>query len=291
MKKRLTLILCLISLALFSCDKENDSDGSITPDSDIHSVIDQNGDFLLNSPQSFDDLLGIYPSSLIKKAEIYTPTIFINTVFDCSHCQKLEPVFIEALKRTGFYIETLHRRENHVNQTNENHAYYRTLREMQNYYGMELGTGIDGSTPRLYLANGKSLTLFQNMNDNSGNANQLTNYLRSMLQKTEIYHFTSFEAFQKGYEDHEKSILTVFLDESNDEALDFYGNMLYPIAKASKKKLYYVDIRRLDEQGKNNFQNYFSLDSLPPILLYQNESVSYLTAKEEATSLMNRYYS
>lgn len=288
MKKRLALIFCLISLTLFSCDRE---DWSITPDSAIHSVIDQNGDFLLNSPQSFDDLPEIYPSSLIKKAEFYTPTVFINTNFECSYCQKMEPTFIEALRKTGFYVEALNRREFNSNQEEEDHLYHRALGEMQNFYGNEVGVGIDGRTPRLYLANGNSLTFFQNIYDNSGNANQLTNYLRSMLQKTEIYHFTSFEAFQKGYEDNEKSVLALFIDESNDDALDFYCNTLYSVAKSSNKKLYYVDIRRLDEQEKNGFQNYFSLDSLSPTLFYQNESVSYLTAKEEAVSLMSRYYS
>ncbi len=292
MKKSLAVLFFLSCLALFSCNKGVDtSNGSSVPHSDTHSLVDQNGDFLYRDPRSFADLPNIYPSGLIKKAEMHTPTIFVNTVFDCSHCQKLEPIFAEAMKKTGFYIETLNRKENPEDQSRENHIYFQALGEMQSHYGNETGIGIDGSTPRLYLAKEQTLTYFEGIYDNANNANKFTSYLCSIFQKTEIYHFTSFDAFCKGYENDKQSTLTIIIDEANDDALDFYCKTLYPIAKSSKKKLFFIDVRRFNDNDKKDLQTYFSLDSIPPTLLYQNESINYFTDQESAVSLINRYYS
>ncbi len=285
---RKTIVSFLIaSSLLFSCGNERNGESDSSNKQNISAYIDQNGDYGHIEISSYSSLPSLSPSSFIYKAEKGLAGLFIDAHEDCSHCLKFEPKCLAALEKTGFYMESLYRDDNEESSS----AYKNTLQILQNKYGSERGNGgINGSTPSIYLGEKAGLTLLDFYSD-SDNANRFASYLTSLFTKTEIYHFSSFSSFKSEYEKSNQSALAFFIDESKEETMSFYAEYLYPLAKLSKKSLYYVDIARLNDDDRSAFASYFSFPSLSSSLILDGEKADYLKSEADAASLINDYYS
>ncbi|GEM_PF-6148074 len=279
-KKPLLLLLPLLFLS--SCVSSPETE---------KFYVDQNGDFLFNKPNSYLDLPPINATTAINRDKADIPTTFINASFECAQCNKFESVFVATLCKRGYYIETLYKanKDDASETEKENIRYEKELLELQNFYGSKRGEGIDGAVPSIYTLNNEKSTLYDMYEDNDSYY-KFKSYLDTRLKKTNIYHFSTFDAYSK-FVSNEKNILT-FLDNPLDEkSLSFYGEAIYSKAKTSKKKLCYIDISQLNDAENEKFKAGFAVNHLSPSLLYHQESISIEKEATKAASIVNRYYS
>jgi len=279
-KKSLLFLLPILFIASCSSSPETEK-----------FYIDQNGDFLLNEPNSYLDLPTIDANVAIKRDKANIPTTFINASFECMQCNKFESVFIATICKRGFYIETLYKaKKEDANETeNENIRYEKELLELQNFYGSKREEGIDGAVPSIYTLNQQKSTLYDMYEDNDSYY-KFKSYLDTRLKKTNIYHFFTFDAYSQFIE-KEKNVLTFLDNPLDDNSLSFYSETLYTKAKNSGKKLCYIDISRLSETENEKFKARFSVDFLSPSLFYHQESILIEKEATKAASIVNQYYS
>ena len=281
MKKKIPFILVLPFL-LISCSNN---------DSSVSYYIDQNGDYLTNEWNSYNDLPALSPSIALKKASHNIETNFVNASYTCSHCEKFEPIFLSVLNSEHYYFESLYKakKDDATETEQEEIRYNNILMELQNKYGKDsYNGGIDSATPSIYyLANENAYLL--DMYDNNDNVNRFKSYLKTQYIKTNIYHFSNFDAYSTFLNTLDNNALTYIDDTSSDESISFYSEHIYQLAKKSEKNLCYLDLNAMGDEEKEKLKNSLNVEDLKPSLLLNKENVS--ITLDRAIELINNYYS
>lgn len=283
--KKTTPLLLLSTLSLLSCSGTNALSSEGGTDHHDPFYLDQNGDYSVKDLNSYADLPQLDTSRYIEETKNGLTGAFINASYSCSHCLNFEPIFLEALKKTGLYFSAVYAHKTSEEQQNaEEVRHQRVVDELRAYFGTTFREGgIDYSYPRLYVnESSRSLYGFDMYSDN-GSVSKFTSYLSLHVKKTEIIHFTQYEAYLKAMQN--KSALTLYYSSLNDET-NFYASSLHQKAKASSKPLYYIDYSLCDEANKKSFDDYFKLEQDSLILNDEKKEIK----SESIDSLVSSYY-
>ncbi len=284
MKKTLLLLIAPLSI-LTACASMGNQSLSSTPSSSTSEAqyyIDQNGDYSSLSFSSYEDLPAYESKKEISHAKKGYYSTFINASCTCSHCLKLEPIFLEAAKKGKYYFETIYLQEETVEEENR---YNSLLQPLQLEYGVDrYNGGISGEVPTIYTLSSQGLHNYDFYSNNSS-ANKLYSYFQTQFIKTNIYHFSNFEAYKKEIANNQ-DILTFAFNSDSDEDFSFYLESIYNKAKTSQNKLFYVDFAKITDLERNKFESLFSPNE--PLLI-QN-SINIKINSEEASSLLENYF-
>lgn len=285
MKKTIPLLL-LSTLSLISCGEASSSNASNGDNNHDPLYLDQNGDYATKSLTSYADLPQLDASRYIADAKNGLTGGFINASYSCSHCLNFEPIFLESLKKTGLYFSAVYVHEVSAEQQHiEEVRHQKVVDELRAYFGTTFQDGgIDYSYPRLYANESSSRLYGFDMYEDNGSVNKFTSYLSLHVKKTNIIHFTQYEAYLKAMENN-GGALTLYYSSLNDEA-NFYSSYLYKKAKLGEKPLYYIDYSLCDEANKKSFDHHFQVNGDSLILANEKEEIK----SESIDSLVSNYY-
>lgn len=295
MKKPLLLCISLIPLLLSCAGSESSSSSSSTSsypakaltllnvDTD-KPLVDRNGDEVLGGYSSYEDTSSFFDASeAISFASKGGSLFFIVASYSCHPCQSFEPILFESMKDSPIRIGALYRTES--NKT----SFESSLVALKNAYGDDKNTGVDGATPRLYHLSGSSCTMM-NMYSSNDTATHFSRYVSQNMSANNIFHFSSFASYSKGLEIFPDA-LTFLYDYNEEGSLDYYMNNLYQTAKISAKPLLLIDYRLFDKENKALLEKHFNLDSLTSSIIVGSYIKNIKSEADEATSLINNYYS
>lgn len=271
MKRTLSLFLLLPLALLSSCTTTSK-----------RVPLARNGDISSASVDSYDGVcIAESASRLIERVNQGESVAFLFTSTSCSHCIAWEPTFVSFLKQENYEVTLFH---NGVLSVNE---YNQAVSLLQNYY--HDSTQIDGSTPKLFIADQSSFTYI-------GAANltlqTLHNGFRAQADEGHITTFRSVEAYQSFLGDNSDTLTYLYDSTAGSIGSSFYVNTLFPKAKSASKSLALLDFEAMDDENKAAALALYGLTSFAPIL-QENSSVFDLTKESEmakATSLVEAYY-
>lgn len=270
-KRFLLFLLALVPLAACGPDYSFDS----LPDLSKSYLVDRNGDLLDYSGSSTYESVGDFRTadSLISSFENGESGLFLFAQYTCSPCKTFEPYLSSYAINSKADITTFYR-----DGTNDA-EFSEALSKLSLYFGIS-----SPSTPSLFVGKKGS---YSTVSWGSNSENYLRNSINSLASFTNVYHFGTAVSYEK---ETKQDVLSFLFSSKNNAAVDFYASILYPLAKASKKRLYLIDYDRLSEADRTSIYGDFSLTdkTYSPAVSLNGTTIS--AAEDRAATLVKAYY-
>jgi hypothetical protein len=264
----------LAALPLASCGADYFFDA--TPDLSKEYLADRNGDLLDYSGLSTYESVGDFRSAdaLITAFENGESGLFLFAQYTCEACLNFEPSFASYAINSRADVTTIYR------DGSNDAEFSAALSKLSAYFETSFS-----NTPTFFA--GKK-GFFSTVSWGSNNESYLRNSVNSQASFTNIYRFGTAGAYEK---EAKESILSFFYSSTDAAATDFYASTLYPLAKASAKRLYLIDYDRLSGDDRSAICKDLSLnDGIYSPVVALNGTVISVTEKS-ASALVKGYYS
>ena len=270
MRKHARYLSFLLALpCLFSCSGKTyiDSYGEVSEEATTY-------------PEALEEEKG---SSLLSRVELGETVYLLHASYSCGVCQRLEPVMVEALKKTNLRLSLFYKRSSGNDDYNESVS----LLEKGFPANSDNTDGFITGCPRLFkISKGSCKALdFMGASDSAGS---LSAYLSRLGSKNGLTHFLSSakaSSFASGHG------CPVYLYSSEDsDALSFYYDAIRKHGERSAKPFAILDYEAMDENEKEAALSYFSLSSYAPVLKSGSTALDVKSEADKAASLVASYY-
>ena len=269
--KHIKNIILLIPFVLTSCKFRGDL------------PLIKNGDLLYTASEEFMNQVRVVEKvetidTLIKADETF---IFYISSSQCHACSTFNPILSEVMKNNNleiYYIDVFAKPN-----------VYLTLCQMYPSYFLTIV-----ATPHIYLVDGQNGTL-DIENRFYETSILFENTLKKHFYETNIYNFQELNNLKSFIADND-NLLTMFYDQTNNDAVNFYQDEIYPNILQSTKNIALINYAMLDTNSQSAFKNFFQVDektSLNFYLYHQGQleqEVAYSSmTQEEIKTLINNY--
>lgn len=270
MRKHARYLSFLLALpCLFSCSGKTyiDSYGEVSEEATTY-------------PEALEEEKG---SSLLSRVELGETVYLLHASYSCGVCQRLEPVMVEALKKTNLRLSLFYKRSSGNDDYNESVS----LLEKAFPANSDNTDGFITGYPRLFkISKGSCKALdFMGATD-SGNS--LSSYLGRLGSQNGLTHFktaSKAESFRA-----EKNCPIYLYSASVEEASSFYYDTIRDNGEKSGKPFAILDYDMMDLSQKAAALSAFSLTNYAPIMKRGSSSYDIKSEAEEAASLVDKYY-
>ncbi len=273
MKKSLP-ILFLILLAA-SCSSSNEEpvfDSGKAYDESLPTIF-QNGDILYSSSAShyLDVAHQVSGNELVNSLKAGEDSLVLFAAGDCSHCLRLEPNFVKAIKESRYDIKLIYT-DSLSDLTN--------IRAVRNRVQIDYPTYFSESVafPISYILTSRESTRFA-YNGHMDSPYKVLSYLQEKVNRAEVYRFHSLESFNRFVA--EKKAPGIIYGNASTSAIP---SSLYQVAIRSKSKIAILDASSLSEEEKASACE----DGVKYVIEGEGE-VSFATG-EEANAFLTAYY-
>lgn len=285
-KKRVPCLLLLLSVfSCFSC-------GNITP-SDNPLIIDHNGEIFSTKSATSNSYETVcrnesasYIASRINAGE---QALVLSIGHNCSHCIKDEPYFVSYALETEAEIFLADVTDSLT-----------IINQLENYFPAYKDAFDTFGTPAIFYMRSPTEIEIADIYSDLYSASALANRLNAEVNQTDVYRFSTYASyglFASWAANNSKDILTVFVDENEEEQTSFFSEEIRTYQKEGKP-IAFVSTNSLSEEDVASFESYYHLDSLLGALTTLTRTSSleilatsdYLNKKEEAVSLVSSFF-
>ena len=272
---RRNFLICLLPLVLCSCKETNTQ---LDPNQPFQ--ICRNGDLLVSSYESpsYQDLgNGIDSTYLEKSLEAGEGITFIKTSDSCASCEAFHDTFVSFVEDYQLDIAVF------SSNNADTYAFSEKIQSLfkENEIEQDESHPFFRNTPTWYYASKEGKVRIANWGAETRKALERNFFAHASI--TNVYKFSSLNNLKKALETNPNSLI-YRLNYEDEYSFSFYRDSLFPLAKASTRPTYVLEIARLSEKEKTEANLYFEGFDL----LYGDQKKSVKDSSSNA--LLKEYY-